>query len=452
MFYKNLVVLLIFCSSLFSNTLEIHVEKLLRMNPLIQEKCKLIKTQEKKEKITEHDYYKPSVNFKQKSEYIKYKQILHLAQSKNKESVAIYNYLLTVNTLSFEMANVYIDLLECYEFIKNEKKNIKTYESVYEKVKENLSLHKIKRSELNRVGVKLSLARSKLQVQENKLRSLEYRYKNIVGVFPSKSTMVFPSLKMESTTKSLRSMHPSFLQKEATKEYKDTLYIDLLAHKYVQKKTKKELEEILNSSWKMHGGLKTHYKTLDEFYTYAQLQEKTQKEKTTLLDFFLNFNETSNLQAQLIQTKYQKIRVKYRILDSLGLLVLALYDGDLSKYYKYEKEKMEYIFLTNFKNDKSILEKDLIEKIRNLSELLKKRTDLKARIVGHTSRTKVSNAHYNVKLSLERANRIKKELVSYGIDTKRLKVSGEGFTQPRVSNRTKDGRIQNRRVEITLIK
>jgi OOP family OmpA-OmpF porin len=59
----------------------------------------------------------------------------------------------------------------------------------------------------------------------------------------------------------------------------------------------------------------------------------------------------------------------------------------------------------------------------------------------------VGTAAYNKKLSQRRAEAIKKYMVESGIDANRLKAQGFGFDKPIASNKTKEGRQQNRRVE-----
>ena len=82
--------------------------------------------------------------------------------------------------------------------------------------------------------------------------------------------------------------------------------------------------------------------------------------------------------------------------------------------------------------------------------ILKKNPDLKIEIDGHTDKT--GSAAYNMALSLKRAEAIKAFFVSRGIDPKRLSTKGFGFTKPVASNKTKEGRAKNRRVEFTPIK
>jgi OOP family OmpA-OmpF porin len=70
-------------------------------------------------------------------------------------------------------------------------------------------------------------------------------------------------------------------------------------------------------------------------------------------------------------------------------------------------------------------------------------------IIGHADNT--GNARHNQDLSLRRAKSVKNYLVSTGTPEQKLRVIGKGEKKPIASNSTKDGRAQNRRVEIIVI-
>ena len=69
--------------------------------------------------------------------------------------------------------------------------------------------------------------------------------------------------------------------------------------------------------------------------------------------------------------------------------------------------------------------------------------------VGHTD--SIGTDAYNQKLSLRRADSVKKYLISKGIDANRIYVEGKGESQPVANNKTAEGRAKNRRVEIEVI-
>ncbi|KCV65246.1 outer membrane protein A [Bordetella bronchiseptica 99-R-0433] len=69
--------------------------------------------------------------------------------------------------------------------------------------------------------------------------------------------------------------------------------------------------------------------------------------------------------------------------------------------------------------------------------------------VGHTD--SIGTEAYNQKLSERRAASVKAYLVSKGIDPNRIYTEGKGELQPIASNKTREGRAQNRRVEIEIV-
>lgn len=69
--------------------------------------------------------------------------------------------------------------------------------------------------------------------------------------------------------------------------------------------------------------------------------------------------------------------------------------------------------------------------------------------IGHTD--SIGSDAYNQKLSVRRAESVKSYLVSKGVEPNRIYTEGKGEKQPVASNKTKDGRAKNRRVEIEVI-
>ena len=69
--------------------------------------------------------------------------------------------------------------------------------------------------------------------------------------------------------------------------------------------------------------------------------------------------------------------------------------------------------------------------------------------VGHTD--SVGSTEYNQRLSVSRAEAVRAYLVSKGIESNRIYTEGRGETQPVADNRTREGRAQNRRVEIEVV-
>ena len=89
--------------------------------------------------------------------------------------------------------------------------------------------------------------------------------------------------------------------------------------------------------------------------------------------------------------------------------------------------------------------KEQIKKYRDGAQAEMSRAD-KIRVTGHTDST--GSADYNQKLSMRRAEAVRDYLVSLGADRSKMEVSGMGEANPIADNKTREGRAQNRRVEL----
>lgn len=67
-------------------------------------------------------------------------------------------------------------------------------------------------------------------------------------------------------------------------------------------------------------------------------------------------------------------------------------------------------------------------------------------IEGHTD--SIGSEVYNDDLSIRRAKATERVLLEHGIDAERLDALGLGESTPLADNATKEGRRQNRRVEV----
>lgn len=70
-------------------------------------------------------------------------------------------------------------------------------------------------------------------------------------------------------------------------------------------------------------------------------------------------------------------------------------------------------------------------------------------IVGHTDSS--GDASYNMALSLKRAESVADYLIATGVNEDQIRVIGRGSKEPIASNETREGRIQNRRVDILVV-
>jgi OmpA-OmpF porin, OOP family len=98
-----------------------------------------------------------------------------------------------------------------------------------------------------------------------------------------------------------------------------------------------------------------------------------------------------------------------------------------------------------FDIDKADIKPESMGTLNMIVGVMKGNPDLKFEIDGHTDNT--GDATHNMTLSQQRADAVKTQLVSMGIDASRLSTKGFGDTRPIDTNDTPEGRANNRRVE-----
>ena len=102
-----------------------------------------------------------------------------------------------------------------------------------------------------------------------------------------------------------------------------------------------------------------------------------------------------------------------------------------------------------FEFNSAALTADSESGIQILTGFLKRNPELKVELAGHTDN--VGNDNYNLKLSSDRAETVRKALIANGIEETRLTAKGYGATKPMVSNDTEEHRALNRRTEMIII-
>jgi len=99
----------------------------------------------------------------------------------------------------------------------------------------------------------------------------------------------------------------------------------------------------------------------------------------------------------------------------------------------------------NFEFDSARLTADSIAKLDDALEILKRHTDLKVEVAGHSDN--MGGVEYNQGLSQRRAQAVADYLIENGADAANITVKGYGKSQPVADNTTDEGRAANRRVE-----
>jgi OOP family OmpA-OmpF porin len=102
-----------------------------------------------------------------------------------------------------------------------------------------------------------------------------------------------------------------------------------------------------------------------------------------------------------------------------------------------------------FATGKSDLTPESQEALKPVAASLAARPDVRVEVQGHTDNT--GSRAVNMRLSKARADAVEKFLEANGVSPSQLTVKGYGPDKPIASNKTKDGRAQNRRVELDQI-
>ena len=104
--------------------------------------------------------------------------------------------------------------------------------------------------------------------------------------------------------------------------------------------------------------------------------------------------------------------------------------------------------VANFAFNSKEIRSDM-NKMDALMEDIQAHPDAVILVEGHTDN--VGPEEYNKNLSLERANAVAKELARHNYPNE-IRTYGAGSTMPIASNDTEEGRAQNRRVDVVLVR
>ena len=132
------------------------------------------------------------------------------------------------------------------------------------------------------------------------------------------------------------------------------------------------------------------------------------------------------------------VRGRYLELDDRDLSMVPLVKGNTAT--------INNLF---FDLGKATLKPESEPELKRILQVMKENTALVIEISGHTDNT--GSDEINNKLSLERANAVRENLLKGGIDQARIKTRGYGKSKPKADNATEEGRQINRRVEIEIL-
>lgn len=101
-----------------------------------------------------------------------------------------------------------------------------------------------------------------------------------------------------------------------------------------------------------------------------------------------------------------------------------------------------------FATDSATLRPEATNDLNNAARIINSLGSVRIVVEGHTDAT--GSEAYNQQLSQRRADSVKRYLVQRGVSASRLATRGFGESRPQATNTTKEGRRQNRRVELRL--
>jgi len=115
---------------------------------------------------------------------------------------------------------------------------------------------------------------------------------------------------------------------------------------------------------------------------------------------------------------------------------------------KYEKTTMSTATLFDF--DSAVLKEEGKVELQALGDSIKAKSGkvVDIDVIGHTDST--GPAEYNQGLSERRAQAVADYIIAEGIDASIIDVSGDGENNPIASNDTREGRAENRRVDVNV--
>jgi outer membrane protein OmpA-like peptidoglycan-associated protein len=162
--------------------------------------------------------------------------------------------------------------------------------------------------------------------------------------------------------------------------------------------------------------------------------------------YVVGYNVDSNTKIQLESVAKVGKGTYSDVKDSVSLsqTINNIIAKENIKKDNFSKDGSVYKVKINFKNDLDVVNTQYFEDLKQLAIYLIN-NKYKAEIQGHTD--SVGSKDYNEKLSLQRAKAVLEVLVGMGVDRNKLSVKGFGGSIPIASNKTEEGRFQNRRVE-----
>ncbi|SEH05506.1 putative lipoprotein YiaD precursor [Candidatus Venteria ishoeyi] len=142
----------------------------------------------------------------------------------------------------------------------------------------------------------------------------------------------------------------------------------------------------------------------------------------------------------------------FPVSENIDLMQVEKYKEILKDLQLVPIEVGHTIRLNNifFDFGKAELRPESFPELNKVAKLMRENPDMEIEVSGYTDN--VGSDSFNLKLSTNRTEEVKKYLVSKKINKNRIIAKGYGKENPVTSNETEEGQQQNRRVEFTILK
>jgi len=147
--------------------------------------------------------------------------------------------------------------------------------------------------------------------------------------------------------------------------------------------------------------------------------------------------------------KYWGYHHIYAGLEFDGLDSALVGEGDYDTSDLWAGVGDEFTRPITFDFDQFVIKENSLYIIDEIVDAMLSRPQLRLEIQGHTDN--IGTREYNIELSENRAKAVFDALVERGIDSRRLRYRGFGFSKPVATNDTEEGRAQNRRTQFVVL-
>jgi outer membrane protein OmpA-like peptidoglycan-associated protein len=195
------------------------------------------------------------------------------------------------------------------------------------------------------------------------------------------------------------------------------------------------------------------YLYVNDFETEEPLDAKvkvfTLGESSDTIFVGMTDKETGFVEEQIDNGKYGISITRPGYIDYNDTLFSVISDTLYVDLQPIKKNTVVILRNLLFDTNKTTIRNISASSLEELYQLMLNNPNMRIRITGHTDN--VGSERYNKKLSEGRAKAVYDEMVKRGIDSSKMEWDGRGSKEPIESNKTEEGRAENRRVEFTIL-